>query len=52
MKRAWRASRAPNAVSIHVESALGALLEKLPFAPVYAEIVTETPQDILDKAQS
>ena len=28
------------------------LLEKLPFAPVYAEIVTETPQDILDKAQA
>ena len=27
------------------------LLEKLPFEPVYAEIVTETPQDILDKAQ-
>ncbi len=28
------------------------LLEKLPFAPIYAEIVTETPQDILDKAQA
>ena len=28
------------------------LLESLPFAPVYAEIVTETPQDILDKAQA
>ena len=28
------------------------LLESLPFTPVYAEIVTETPQDILDKAQA
>ena len=28
------------------------LLETLPFEPVYAEIVTETPQDILDKAQA
>jgi hypothetical protein len=28
------------------------LLDSLPFAPVYAEIVTETPQDILDKAQA
>jgi quinol monooxygenase YgiN len=28
------------------------LLESPPFVPVYAEIVTETPQDILDKAQA
>ena len=28
------------------------LLEKLPFEPIYAEIVTETPQEILDKAQT
>ena len=28
------------------------LLESLPFEPIYAEIVTETPQDILDKAQA
>ena len=27
------------------------LLDSGPFVPVYAEIVTETPQDILDKAQ-
>ena len=27
------------------------LLESLPFAPIYAEIVTETPQELLDKAQ-
>ena len=28
------------------------LLEKPAFVPVYAEIVTETPQDILDRAQA
>ncbi len=28
-----------------------ALVDSGPFIPVYAEIVTETPQDILDKAQ-
>ena len=28
------------------------LLDSGPFVPVYAEIVTETPQDILDKAQA
>ncbi len=27
------------------------LLDSLPFAPVYAEIVSETPQEILDAAQ-
>ena len=27
------------------------LVDSGPFVPVYAEIVTETPQDILDKAQ-
>ena len=28
------------------------LLESLPFTPIYAEIVTETPQELLDKAQA
>lgn len=28
------------------------LVSSGPFVPVYAEIVTETPQDILDKAQA
>ena len=36
----------------HGSSGFLALLEDPPFVPTYAEIVTETPQDILDKAQS
>jgi len=47
-----RKIRQEMAAGHHGSSGFLPLLEDPAFVPTYAEIVTETPQDILDKAQA